>query len=75
MSSIETFCNRNISWHNIFSLQFLKYGKNMFYTTKKSKLSYDRRSVCPGVRVLSGPVTSFSFSLQFSLDICGLVIS
>jgi hypothetical protein len=32
-----------------------------------------RRSVCPGVRPPSGPVTNFSFSLKFSLDSCGFV--
>jgi hypothetical protein len=41
---------------------------------QKLNLSYDRRSVSPGVGTPSGLVTNFSFSLKFSLDSCGFVI-
>jgi hypothetical protein len=43
----------------------------------KLKLNYDRQSVGQSVLMLGSrlePMTNFSFSLKFPLDICGFVI-
>jgi hypothetical protein len=40
------------------------------WNQSQSYLKADGRPVCPGVKLPSGPVTNFSFSLKFSLDSC-----